>query len=182
MATKPAPQTKPLPPSARTVCVACKIPNGLVLQLQKQVDARVPDKDSSSGYRIEKQWVKHGRRIIVAGPAYPVGTLPKGYPKQGMIEGGYAITRGVPAEFWEEWAEQNKLADFFVPPDGAEHGMIFAYPDLDDVASAARESENLMSGMEPLSTDTDKDGKLTDPRAPKPLNPMLSKLETYSAT
>jgi len=78
-----------------------------------------------------------------------------------MIEGGYAITRGIPADFWEKWAEQNKLADFFVPPDGCEHGAIFAYPDLDDVISAAREQEKYLTGMEPLSTDVDKNGSLT---------------------
>jgi len=174
----PAAKPKPQPPSARTVVVACKIPTGLILQLQTKQDTRVPDKDSSSGYRIEQIWIKSGRRYVVNGPAYPVGAPPKGFPRMPLIEGGYAITRGIPAAFWDEWAEQNKMADYFVAPDGAEHGMIFAYPDLDSVVDAAREHEKLTSGLEPLSTDVDRDGKLTDARVPKPITSMLAKLGT----
>jgi hypothetical protein len=172
----PQAKSKPLPPSARTVVVACKIESGLVLQLQTLKDSRVPDKESPNGYRIEKIWAKGGRRYVVSGPAYPVGQLPKGFPRQPMIEGGYAITRGIPAEFWETWAEQNKFADYFVAPDGAEHGMIYAYPDLDSVVDAAREHDKLQSGMQPLSTDLDKSGKLTDPRMPRPVTSMIAKV------
>jgi hypothetical protein len=172
----PQAKVKAIPPSARTVVVACKIESGLVLQLQTLKDSRVPDKESSGGYRIEKIWVKGGRRYVVNGPAYPVGQLPKGFPRQPMIEGGYAITRGIPADFWNDWAEQNKFADYFVAPDGAEHGMIYAYPDLDSVVDAAREQEKLLSGMQPLSTDLDKNGKLTDPRMPRPVTSMVAKV------
>lgn len=158
---------------SRTVVVACKIPNGLMLQLQRPVQRM---EDARGGPEPRTYNAFHGRRYFVHGPARPVGTLPKGFPQAPLIEGGYAITRGVPIEFWEQWLEQNKKASYVVAPEGAEHGMIFAYPDLDDTVSAAREQAKLLSGMEPLSTDLDKDGRLTDPRAPKPINMALTKI------
>jgi hypothetical protein len=171
--TKPATVVPVADKKSRTVVVACKIPNGLMLQLQRPVDRM---EDTRGGPEPRRYNAFYGRRYFVHGPAFPVGTLPKGFPRQPLIEGGYAITRGIPAEFWEQWLQQNKLAAYVVPPDGAEHGMIFAYPDLEDTAAAAREQEKLLSGMEPLSTDTDKDGRLTDPRLPKPINMAITKI------
>lgn len=160
--------------AARTVVVACKIPTGLVLQLQHPME-RI--EDGPHGPKTRTYNVFGGKRYQVRGPGYPVGTLPKGFAKYKpapMIEGGYAITRGIPKDFWEQWLEQNKQADYVVAPDGAEHGMIFAYDDLDDVAAAAREQEALLSGLEPVSTDEDAEGHLTDPRLPKPLSASLA--------
>jgi len=164
--------------SASMVVVACKIPNGLVLQLQTKVDRW---EDGLGGPAKKTYNTFGGRRYVVRGPAYPVGTLPKNFSKfrpTPMIEGGYAITRGIPKDFWEQWLEQNKMAAYVQAPDGAEHGMIFAYDDLDSVVSAAREQEELLSGLEPISTDEDKDGKLTDPRMPKPVTDGLAALGT----
>lgn len=161
-----------LPATARTVTVACKVPTGLVLQLQTATD-RI--ETGRNGLETMHYNVFGGRRYFVHGPAYP-STKPTGYPAPPMIEGGYALTRGIPADFWEQWAEQNKMAPYFVPPDGAEHGMIFAYATTDEVASAAREQEKLLSGLEPLSTDMDANGRLTDPRMPKPVTASLSKI------
>jgi|WetSurMetagenome_2_1015567.scaffolds.fasta_scaffold00813_10 hypothetical protein len=164
---------KAISPSARTVVVACKVPNGMCLQLQEPAQRM---EDTRDGPVARTYWAKRGRPYYVHGPAYPVGTLPKGFPRPPLIEGGYAITRGIPVEFWEAWAEQNKRADYFMTPDGAEHGMIFAYADMDDTIAAAREQEKLLSGLEPLSTDEDRDGKLTDPRLPRPVNLAVAKL------
>jgi hypothetical protein len=159
--------------TSRTVVVACKIPNGLILQLQHPVKRM---EDTRDGPEPRTYNAFGGKRIYIWGPAYPVGTIPKGFPKPPMIEGGYALTRGVPMAFWEQWLEQNKLAPFVQAPDGAEHGMIFAYEDLDSVVSAAREQEGLLSGMEPLSQDEDKNGRLTDPRLPRPMNAGITKV------
>jgi len=175
--TAPVAKAKAIPPSARNVVVACKIPNGIWLQLQKSEERPVETRD---GTKMLNFWVKGGKRYYINGPAYPVGQLPKGFPRPPLIEGGYAITRGIPADVWEQWWEQNKLADYCVAPDGAEHGMIFAYPDLDSVVDAAREQESLMSGLEPLSTETDSRGKLIDPRMPQPITQQLLKTGTYN--
>lgn len=160
--------------NARTVVVACKIPNGLTLQLQRPFEKF---EDTRDGPQKRTYNVFYGRRYVVRGPAYPVGTLPKGFAQAKpfpMLEGGYALTRGIPRDFWQQWLEQNKEADYVVPPEGASHGMIFAYDDLGDAAAAAREQETLLSGMEPISTDEDAQGRLTDRRVPKPLTGSLS--------
>jgi len=159
--------------TSRTVTVACKIPGGLVLQLQRPVERM---EDTRDGPEPRTYHAFYGKRFWVLGPAYPVGTIPKGFPKQPMIEGGYAITRGIPADFWAQWIEQNKMAPFVEAPDGAEHGMIFAYDDMESTVSAAKEQEKLLSGMEPLSTDVDKDGRFVDPRIPKPVNNSVAKV------
>ena len=162
-------KSKPLPASTRTVIVMCKIQTGLVLQLQHPVQRM---EDTRGGPEARTYNAFGGKRFTVNGPAYPVGTLPKGFPRSPLIEGGYAATPGIPAEFWEEWLEQNKQAAYVVPPEGAEHGMIYAMPSLEDAVAIAREQDKLLSGLEPISTDEDKDGKLTDRRLPKPIRDL----------
>ena len=164
---------KPLPASTRTVTIMCKVPNGLVLQLQRKVNRF---EDTRDGPVARTYNAFYGKRYWINGPAYPVGTLPKGYPRPPVTEGGYAATSGIPADFWEQWLEQNKNAPYVIPPDGADKGMVYAEPDLESAISAAREHEKVLSGLEPISTDEDKDGKLTDPRLPKPLSASLSKI------
>ncbi len=161
--------------TARTVTVACKIPPGLVLQLQREENRM---EDTRDGPRPRAYWVKYGRTYTVKGPAYPVGTPPKGFPKPPIIEGGYALTPGIPKDFWDQWAKQNEQAPYFQKPDGAEHGMIFAYPDMEDVVVAAAEQDKLLSGLEPISLDEDAKGRLTDRRLPRPANLSIAKIGT----
>jgi len=118
---------------------------------------------------------KGGKVYHLFGPELPRGGLPEGFTPP-IIVGGYALTPGIPADFWNTWIEQNKLADYFRPPDGAEHGMVFAYATTESARDAAKEQKGLKSGLEPLSTAVDKDGKFTDPRAPRPLLNNMSKL------
>ena len=158
--------------TSATVCVACKIPTGLQLQLQTPVPKFVDTKDGLEKVVFN---VKGGKVYHVHGPAYPVQP-PKGYPRPPVMAGGYAMTPGIPTKFWNDWLEQNKLADYVIAPDGAEHGMIFAYPTMEEAMAAAKEQERLLSGLEPLSTDVDKDGRLTDPRVPRPIGTGIQKL------
>jgi hypothetical protein len=159
--------------SARTVTVACKIPTGMKLQLQKPVERM---EDGPLGPKPKTYWAFYGKPFYVHGPSYPVGTIPKGFPKQPINEGGYALTPGIPLDFWEQWLEQNKNSSFVVPPDGAERGMIYADEELESVVAVAREHEKMLSGMEPISQDMDKNGRLTDPRIPTPMNNAITKL------
>lgn len=165
-------KTKPLPASTRNVVVMCKIPNGLRLQLQEKVL-----KEVAGRYGSEKQEFSEFRGPVyyVRGPAYPVAP-PPGYPRPPIIEGGYAATAGIPADFWEKWWDQNQHADYCTPQGGAEKGMIYAEPDLESAVAAAMEHASTRSGLEPLDTATDpKTGKLLDPRSPKPINSGLQK-------
>lgn len=168
-------KTKPNKPSVSTatVTVACKIPTGLQLQLQKSELRAVDAKDGPVRVPVN---VKRGKVYFVYGPAVPVGTLPKGFPLPPIIVGGYALTAGIPADFWDEWFHQNQLAPYVAVPDGAEHGMVFAYDRMEDATAAAREQEKLLSGLEPISTDIDEKGRLTDPRMPRPFNMSVAKI------
>jgi hypothetical protein len=168
-------KTKPIAPSARTVTVACKVPMGLRLQCQEEMKT-YEDSQRDGGPKPKTYNVFRGPVYYVHGPSYPVGTIPKGFPRQPQIEGGYALTPGIPVDFWEKWLKQNEKSDFVVPPPGAEHGMIFAYAEHESAADAAREQEKLLSGLEPISTDEDATGKLTDRRLPKPINQMVAKV------
>jgi hypothetical protein len=127
---------------------------------------------------VEKN-VFGGKKFYINGPAYPVGTLPKGFPEKVPNVGGYALTYGIPADFWEQWAEQNKLSSFLKPEDdNSEYGAIFAFPDSADTQACAKEHEGYLTGLEPISTNEDAQGRLTDRRLPKPLNNALMKVAT----
>ncbi len=171
---QPVTQRRPVAQkTTRTVTVACKIPSGLNLQLQRPMDRM---EDTRDGPVPRKYWVKFGQIYTVKGPAYPVGTPPKGFPRPPIIEGGYALTPGIPKDFWDQWYEQNKNADFVRPANGADHGAIFAYPDMEDAVSAAVENEKYLSGLEPISTDEDARGRLIDRRLPRPINMAITKV------
>lgn len=152
--------------STRKVFVTCLVPSGLVLRLQDCMDVKVPKQGGD--YIFEKQWrPRMGAPVFtVRGPSVPVGPV-KGY-KVPNIEDGFAITRGIPVDFWSEWLEQNKDASY------VQEGMIVAHDTEEDAIAWAHENAKLRSGLEPISTDQDKDGNLVDKRLPRPLNPFLS--------
>lgn len=166
-------------PDVRTVTVACKLLTGIQLQLQRKQPRIVAGRD---GDEMVDYNVKTGKIFHIWGPELPRGGLPEGFTPP-MIVGGYALTPNIPASFWNDWVEQNKRAEYFTPPDGAEHGFIYAYPTTASARDAAKEQKSLRTGLEPLSTDKDKDGKLTDPRLPRPLNSNMQPLarEPYPA-
>jgi hypothetical protein len=162
MARKPAasaPAAAPAAPAVHAkknstgfVSVACKIPNGLVLQLCKEVKYW---EETPGGARERKRFDKFGARYLLAGPAYPVGTTAPGYPDRPLIAGGYAITKDIPADFWDAWIEQNRASSF------VENLQVFALPDIASIRDQAKERREVRSGFEPLKLEG-------DPRAPKP--------------
>lgn len=147
--------------AARTVTVACKIPNGLILQLQQPMKQVEQGRSGASEVTIN---VKHGERIIVAGPAYPNGQVPKGFKRRPDDADGMALTHKVPADFWEQWIQQNKDADY------VKSRMIFAFADVEDVRSRAAEFVKVQSGFQAL----DPEG---DSRVPKPVGNGVSPIE-----
>lgn len=169
----PEPTVVQRPPVAqkagRTVTVACKVPSGLVLQLQRPMRRREPAMGSATPQEVTYM-VKYGDRYTVKGPSYPVGTPPKGFPKPPMNEGGFALTPGIPTDFWKQWVEQNQNAPY------VKSGAIFAYTDIDDAVACAADNEGYLTGLEPISTDEDKNGRLTDRRLPRPLNMSVAKV------
>lgn len=144
-----------------TVTVACKFPPGIVLQLCRKVSYM---EQSLTGPIERERFDKVGQKYYVRGNAEVNGQVPKGY-KRPDIEGGYALTRGIPADFWREWLRQN--SDFPM----VTNKLIFATTDYADTVAKAIERAGLKSGFEPIVPDD-------DPRAPKSLNPAISSIET----
>jgi hypothetical protein len=139
-----------------TVTVACKVPIGIELQLQRK--SQVPEPVMNTGaVRMVDRWEKYGRTIAVFGPAYPVGQTPRGMWDKPAIHGGYALTPNVPADFWDEWLEQNRENPVVTA------GLIFAHARRENTIAEAREKKDLRSGLEPLNPDN-------DPRMPRALN------------
>jgi hypothetical protein len=128
--------------STATVTVACKHPSGLHLQLHHFFDHEVPV--PGGGTKTEKLARPVGEPVRVAGPATPHGEAPK-----AIIVGGYALTPGVPKEFWDKWCEQNKGAAVL------KNHVLFAYEKEADTRADAKEHAKLRTGMEPI-----------DPKAP----------------
>lgn len=146
---------------AKFVTVACKLPMGMLLHLQQEYK---DSEQTPNGVREVTRYRKVGDGITVFGPSMPVG-VPT--PPNKRIVGGYALTRGVPAEFWDKWLAQNKDAPY------VKSEMIFALPNTSDAEDRADKQADVKSGLEPLDPTftTDKQGNIVsaDPRYPKPL-------------
>ena len=135
-----------------TVTVACKIPNGLVLQLSELYDTTEP---SPSGARPIKASRKVGEAISVKGPARPLSGMPPDY----QIIGGYGLTYGVPADFWHDWKDQNRDLD------AVRQNLIFASTSHERAMAQAKDMKTIRSGMEPLDPDSrNADKSFKDPR------------------
>lgn len=116
--TQPNPPTTV--PSGETVVVACKLPNGLHLRLDKMQDG---------------QTIQMADRVTLNGPNMP----------NALVAGGYAMTR-VPKEFWDEWVKQNPDFQPFV----AKPPLVYAQPSEQGAQSQAREQAAATSGLERL--------------------------------
>lgn len=120
-----------------TVTVACKMPNGVKLELVEMVDRTEPV--MGGGARRFQQARRTGQFFIVRGPAVPFGTPPN-FP----IIGGYALTHGIPKDFWDKWCSQNKDSPLL------ENHIIFAHTKADSVRGMAKEHKGQLSGHEPI--------------------------------
>lgn len=152
-----APAVQTARSSDKTVTVACLVPNGLVLQLQREVEW---EEETRNATIKRKRFDKVGKRYVVAGPAYPNGQVPDGFPDKPPIAGGYALTSGIPAEFWEQWLHQNRSASY------VERREIFAASAMESVRDEAKELKDTRSGFEPIDRSLD---YKKDPRLPGPV-------------
>src|SRR4051812_37597048 len=124
-----------------TLTIACKIPNGLILQTFAMEDHDEPV--FGGGFRTVKRAVKtHHAPVKLNGPARFAG---KDLPHD--IKGGYGLTYNVDADFFAEWIRQNKDEPY------VKNGMIFAQPSgkTADIDSQIKENLKRKSGMEPLN-------------------------------
>ena len=123
--------------SSDTVIVGCKIPNGLILQLSHMERSSEPV--MGGGHRDVKLGRKVGPKYVIKGPAFQVGVMPR-----YLIAGGYALTSGIPKDFWEEWLEQNKEADY------VKNDLVIAHQSMEDLERHCLDNEHLKTGLEPM--------------------------------
>src|SRR6516164_8653751 len=118
------------------VTVACKIPNGLLLQHNHhRVKQRIPMPGGL--FAKEMLAVRTGEQVKINGNRPPQGEAPR-WP----IVFGYGLTE-VDAEWWEEWWAHNQ--DF--PPVKAH--LLFAWEKAEDTKAEAKEHRDTKSGLEP---------------------------------
>lgn len=160
--------------AVRTVTVACKLPNGLVLQCFDWIDVPQP---GPGGVRNVKEAVRVGPRYIVRGNRIPFGVMPDF--RMTDANNGYALTTNIPEDFWDKWLEQNKDADY------VRNKLVFAHRRQVDVIAEAHENQKRKSGLEPIDpvrppvrqvgTDEELAEKMNiDARAPTPINRGIS--------
>lgn len=123
--------------STSMVTVACKLPNGMYLQLHDMVDSY---EVTAMGRKDCKVARKRGEPIKLLGSALRFGQV-----LEVPMPGGYSLTQ-VPADFWAEWCEQNADSD------ALKNRVIFAADTPDKASAQARDQhkEKVKSGMEPI--------------------------------
>lgn len=130
-----------------TVVVGCKLPHGLHLDL---FEKRTINEVTMGGSKAVEQYFQTGQRVTLNGTA----SLPGQGPRAAM-RNGFAITRGVPKDFWDRWYAHNKTLPAVV------NGLIVAEDSVSRVADAAKERKNEKTGQERIDP---KNIPILDPR------------------
>lgn len=130
--------TSAIPATATMVTVACKLPHGLRLQLQRQEVQKI---QGFGGQLGETTVYRHyGKTVILNGFAHEAKVSPK-HP----IEGGYGLTFGVDAKFMKDWLDQNAELP------AVRNGLIFIHSNSSELSSIIKEHEKTRSGLEPMN-------------------------------
>lgn len=161
-------ETQAQPKSAKTVTVACKLPNGIVLHVDEMVESQEPV--MGGGTRTTKVARRLEQTFYVKGNAVPVDMR----AKHQITDQGYALTPGVDADFFAKWMEQHKNSQM------VKNKLIFSAAGRDEAEGKSVENAKARSGLEPLdpSFTVGANGRIVpaDPRYPKSLNPNLTEV------
>lgn len=133
--------------TANTVTIACKLPNGMFLDLMGEEKEEMVPSNSGPVRQVKRDLLK---RVLVRGVAAE-RRLERGdehgdpmeSPGIMTVQGGYGLTFGVDKDFWDAWLRQNANSDL------VKNRLIFAAAG-DKAADQAREQEEIRSGLEPL--------------------------------
>lgn len=131
------------------VTIASKLPMSLVLRVDHLVPGVEP---TMNGMRDIKEAEKVGE-IRLNGCGAPQGERPR-----GDVIAGFALTKNVPADLWEQWVKMNPQSPMLL------NGILHAYESRDDLVDAVKEHKGVTSGLERL--DMSNPNKL-DTRVPK---------------
>ncbi len=123
--------------SEETVTVACKLPHGLIMQLQERATQVQPV--MGGGLRETEMWVPSNTHapIPLYGNAHPENKAPT-----ADLASGFALTYDVPKDFWDQWVEQNKTLP------AVKNGLIFAQPNARRAKDEAKDKVSLKTGLE----------------------------------
>jgi len=116
-----------------TVTVACKLPNGVELNVMDPYSFH--EQVMGGGSREVTRYRAKGDPVTIKG-----NTAPEGVPI--ITHGGYALTSGVDASFWDAWLEQFKDSPL------VKNHLIYAFAREDSAAAKGREMAEIKSGME----------------------------------
>ena len=145
------------------VIVACRL--GVAFFQLQLCRKETVDEQTQTGIRPVVKWTRTGEIVRIRGTAYPRGTPPEGYPERPLIVNGAAMNFGVDKDFWDQWVEQNRLNPVVI------NKMVFAHESRDAVEGMARETKELLSGLEPINPRDDK-------RMPKSTRSEITNVET----
>ena len=129
--------------SSTTVTVACKLPNGLILQLEDPHTVNEPL--PNGGYREVKQWRRRPEQYTLNGCAINFESL-KRQLAMPAIENGFALTSGIPKDFWDRWWEAHKGDDI------CKRGLVFATGSEYETRKETANRRNVR-GIEPIDPD-----------------------------
>lgn len=135
-----------------TVVVACNLPNGLILQIYdvELTETILPNgrviKDSEATLNMEHgQYALNGMAefstLAVAGREVPDYRVIRG-AQPGT---GYALTTGVPRDFWERWLRDNERNPIVL------NKHVFAQGSETRAVANAREFKDMRSGFQGLN-------------------------------
>jgi hypothetical protein len=134
-----------------TVTVGCKITNGLILRVHDMEEDFEPL--FGGGQKRITKAVQVGDDVVLRGSALNLDELRGGRLPPYPHSGGYALTHGVPRDFWERWKKEH--ADDFV----VKNHLVFAADTTNRAYDEAREMSAVESGFEGI--DPDNPGKRT---------------------
>jgi hypothetical protein len=130
------PQTKPATGTA-TVTVACKILSGFRCRIHEKKQFSIVGMGTT---QTVEQYVEGEREFVLNGPAHAQNEGPR-----CVVSSGFALTHGVPKDFWDEWRRINTDLP------AVRNGWIYAYETPDKVIDAAKERVGMKTGLERIN-------------------------------
>ena len=140
-----------------TVTVACNLPNGLILQIYdiEVVETVLPNgrviKEHQSTLNFEHgQWAVHGpvnfNSLAATGREVNIDFR---VIKGDLPDTGYALTPGIPRDFWEKWLKDNERNPLVI----GRH--IFSADSESRAVGQAKEYREFKSGLQGLNQSGD---------------------------
>ena len=127
-----------IPATAATVTVACNLPHGIRLQLQRKEVQKVMGFGGQMG--AVDVYRHFGKTVVLNGNAVAAKEAPK-----NPIECGYALTFGVDAEFMAQWLEQNAELE------AVRNKCIMIHHKTSELSAIVKENEGRKTGLEPMN-------------------------------